>query len=159
MSSAFLTKAVVEEVLGLMKPCIEALIKREKKIVLYMVVLDPAASGKTVLWEGAFGDPDRKKWPRDYAQFAHAKAELSLRTGLPAHLVLRSAPYLYREGDFKFGGSEVRNGLIIAASGLDWHHDFMICGAVASMCHGLVLRYSETEYAKDTHFIGETPEK
>ena len=159
MASAFLTKEVVERALGMIKPGIEALIKSEKKVVLYLVVLDPAeskAGAKTVLWEGAIGDSDRKKWPRDYCHFAHSKAELTLRTGLPAHLVLRNAPHLYREGDFKFGGSDIRNGIIVAASGLDWYLDLMISGAIAAMCHGFVIGLSEKEYAKDTHFIGET---
>jgi hypothetical protein len=155
MSSAFLTKEVVEQAVGMIKPGIEALIKSEKKVVLYIVVLDPAAGSKAVLWEAAIGDPDRKQWPRDYAHFAHSKADLTYRTGLPAHLVLRNAPHLYQEGDFKFGGSEIRNGLIVAASGLDWHLDYMISGAIAAMCHGLVIGLLEKEYARDTHFIGE----
>jgi hypothetical protein len=156
MASAFLTKELVEQAVGFLKPGIEALIRQEKKVVIYIVVLDPAAAPqKQVLWEAAIGNPDKKSWPRDYAHFAHAKAELTLRTGLPAHLVLRSAPHLYREGDFKFGGSDTRHGIIVAASGLDWQHDLMVCGAVISMCYGLVLRSSEAEYAKDTHFIGE----
>jgi hypothetical protein len=157
MASAFLTKEVVERAVGMIKPGIEALIKSEKKAVLYAVVLDPtAAPAKAVLWEAAIGEPDRKKWQRDYCHFAHCKAELTLRTGLPAHLVLRNAPHLYQKDDFKFGGSEIRNGLIVAASGLDWHLDLAISGAIAAICHGFLLGLSEKEYAKDTHFIGET---
>jgi len=154
MSSAFLTKAVVEQAVGIIKPGVEALIKSEKKVVLYVVVLDPTATTKTVLWESAIGDPDRKKWPRDYAHFAHSKAGLTFRTGLPAHLILRNAPHLYQAGDFKYGGSDIRNGIIVAASGLDWHLDFMISGAIAAICHGLVIGLSEKEYARNSHFIG-----
>src|SRR5262245_55264050 len=153
MASAFLTKAVVEQAVGIVKPGIEALIKSEKKVVLYVVVLDPTAATKTVLWEAAIGDADRKKWQRDYAHFAHSKAELTLRTGLPAHLILRSSPHLYQKGDFKFGGSDIRNGIIVAASGLDWHLDFMLSGAIASICHGLVIGLAEKEYARNAHFI------
>jgi hypothetical protein len=155
MSSAFLTKAVVEQAVGMIKPGIEALIKSEKRAVLHIVVLDPTATTKSVLWEASIGEPDRKKWQRDYAHFAHSKAELTLRTGLPAHQILRNAPHLYQEGDFKFGGSVLHHGIIVAASGLDWHLDFMISGAVAAMCHGIVIGLAEKEYAKDTHFIGE----
>jgi hypothetical protein len=155
MSSAFLTRSVVERAVALIQPGVEALIKSEKRSVLYIVVLDPAAAAKTVLWEGPIGDPDRKNWQRDYAHFAHSKADLTHRTGLPAHLILRNAPHLYQEGDFKFGGSDIRNGIIVAASGLDWHLDYAVSGAIAALCHGFILGSSEKEYARDTHFIGE----
>ena len=161
MASAFLTKEIVEQAVNMIRPGVLGLINREGKLVLYVVVLDPAAKsgqapGKAVLWEAAIGEQNRKRWPRNYAQFALAKAELTLRTGLPAHLILRDAPHHYQKGDFKFGGSDIRNGIIVAASGLDWYHDYMVSGAVAAMCHGLVLAAAEKEYALDTHFIGET---
>ena len=115
--------------------------------MLYVVVPGPMASAEkgkpVVLWEGAIGEPNKKKWQRDYAQFAHAKAAVTFRTGMPAHKVLRDFPHLYKKGDFKFGGSEIRNGIIVAASGLDWHFDFMVSGAIAAMCHGLCLRVAE----------------
>ena len=76
--------------------------------------------------------------PRKYRDIAHAKAALSLRTGKPSRVVQQEAPFLYQNGDVKFGGSSVRDGLVVAFSGVQSVYDEMLCeifiSVIVAMC-------------------------
>lgn len=65
-----------------------------------------------------------------YEQIAKAKAEVSLRTGLPSRKVQQDAPYLYQEGMTKWGGSVIENGLVVAFSGVQAVFDEAIAGTM-----------------------------
>ncbi|HEU0266465.1 MAG TPA: hypothetical protein VFQ70_02465 [Candidatus Saccharimonadaceae bacterium] len=53
-----------------------------------------------------------------YAEFAHAKADVCWKTGKPSHVVQQSAPHLYQPGMVKWGGGVVKDGLVVAFSGV-----------------------------------------
>lgn len=172
MASALFTKAIVERAINLIRAGVtEDFIKQGKdRVVAYVVVLNPTLpfqfqylrSGPSetrvdarlpILWEGAIGEQDRSKWPRKYDQFARAKALVSWRTGLPSHVVQRDYPHMYEGGDFKYGGSTIVNGIIVATSGLDWNHDLAVSGMVASACHALTIGAFEKEFAGPDFYI------
>ncbi len=153
--SALLTPELVGQVAEILRPSIEAIIKIDpKRKAAYVVVLDPASHITATLWEGVFGEKDKTKWPNPYDKFANAKAAISRETGLSGHIVQRDRPFLYKRGDFKFGGSIVFNGIIVATSGLAWHHDLMISGMVASSLYALSIGAGEVEHARKPYFIG-----
>lgn len=79
-----------------------------------------------------------------YSDIAMAKAYVSYRTGLPSSRVQQEYPYLYEEGDTKWGGSTVApGGLIVAFSGVQAVYDEMISEWMASAIRAL-CRYSMT---------------
>ena len=162
--SALLTTALVEQALSILRPSIEGIIKIDPvRMVACSVVLNPIVpclvgqgAVPPVLWQGFVGEENRNKWPNPYNEFALAKAQLSWRTGLPSHLVQRDRPFLFEGGDFKFGGSIVFNGIVVATSGLAWHHDLWISGMIASACYALSIGAFEAELARKPYFVGQS---
>lgn len=73
----------------------------------------------------------------DYIEMATKKASLSWRTGKSSRDVQQNAPHLYLHGDAKWGGSVVRDGLIVAFSGVQAVLDEMIAGWMADAIIGL----------------------
>jgi hypothetical protein len=108
--SALLTPELAAQAVEILRPSIETLIKNQNgRLVIYIVILDPVAAAKgvyEVLWEGPIGEANTDKWPKSYNEFAHAKTRVTFQTRLPSHLVRFHAPYMYQNGDFKFGGSD-----------------------------------------------------
>jgi len=155
--SAFMTPELVGEAVRLVTPAIHEIIKLDpKRNAIYIYVFGPLADDlDQPVWQGAVGEQDRSKWAKDYSKPALAKAAVSLRTGLPSHMVQREYAHLYVNGDFKYGGSEVRKGIIVAASGLAWHHDYAVSAMLAGAIDGLVKGKFDAEYARKTLFIGE----
>ncbi len=87
-------------------------------------------------WE--FGE--RSGWEHPYDRVAASKAFISWRTGLPSHMVQQLYPYLYNEGDTKWGGSAVLpGGLVIAFSGAEWYYDQMISEMMGSSIKAVCL--------------------
>ena len=115
--------------LDLAQPSIEQAIRcNEGRNALHVIMLDPRCPYKNdtklpILLNQTFGERDSKKWSRDFTHIAYLKAEVCWRTGLSSRTVGENAPYLYEPGDTKFPGGVVCNGLIVAASGLDWQLD------------------------------------
>lgn len=164
MSSAFLTKGIVEKAMHVITPGVqEQYIEQVKgRMVAWIVVVDPTIQyaeerDMPILWEGYIGEGIRSRWPenRDYQRFARAKAALSWRTGFPSHVVIRDHPELLQKGDFKFGGSVVHNGIVVGTSGLDWQHDLAVSGMIAVNCHALCIRAGEEALTKKALFIGD----
>ncbi|MDP3962330.1 MAG: hypothetical protein Q8Q03_00465 [bacterium] len=156
--SALLTEEMVEAAVAILRPGIESLIKSTNRMVVWTVVLDPGvtrfdATRPSVLWSGGIGELDQSKWPRKYDLLAGDKVGLTWRTDLPSHLVQRDAPYLFRKGDFKYGGSEYRNGLIVGSSGLEWHHDYLVSASLAAMLQAMTIGVSDKIYPKDNIYI------
>jgi hypothetical protein len=155
-SSALLTKALVEEAIRLVTPAINEIIKLDpKRNIIYIYVFGPLAGDQDQpTWQGAVGEQDQSKWTKDYSKAALAKAAVSLQTGLPSHMVQHEYAHLYVEGDFKYGGSEVRKGIVVAASGLAWHHDYAVSAMLAAVIDALVKGAFDAEYLRKALFIG-----
>jgi hypothetical protein len=158
--SALITPSLVLQAVELTTPTIESIIKLDpKRNVIYMVVPDPvvaAAREYEPLWSGAIGEQNRDQWANPYDEFATEKVKLTIRTGLPSHLVQHDFAHIYIAGDFKYGGSENRKGIIVGASGLAWHHDYTVSAIVAATIDGLVKGAFEAEYARKPYLIGAT---
>ncbi len=157
--AALLTKLMVEAAVDILKPGVENLIKSTNRVVAYIYVLDPIqdrsmSSEPVQIWGGSIGLTDRLQWPKPYSEYAWKKADLTWKTQLPSHLVQRDAPYLFEEGDFKYGGSEYRNGIIVATSGLEWHHDYLVSASLAAILHAMAIGAFETELKKESYYIG-----
>jgi hypothetical protein len=93
-----------------------------------------------------------------YREFATAKAAVSWRTGLSSRDVQQTSPHLYRRGDIKWGGSVVRDGLVVAFSGVQSAFDEMISGWMADALIGLcrdAMTKPEGAMASDSSYLGD----
>lgn len=73
-----------------------------------------------------------------YVEIAHAKAQVSMRTGMTSSEVQTQYPYLYENGDTKWGGSTIMpGGVVIAFSGVQAVYDEMISEWMASTIRAL----------------------
>ena len=116
---------------ALARPTIESLIANDhNRKALVAVILRPQipyhdGPDLPVLHQGVFGVPDHNEWSKPFEEFARAKARLCWRTGRSSRDVGENAPHLlnYDGHDIKYPGGVVDNGLIVAASGLDWQYD------------------------------------
>lgn len=98
-----------------------------------MVVARQARADNTFFFHVSVKGSDEK-----YLSIATQKAELSLRTGLPSSVVQHQYPYLYQEGDTKWGGSTVLpGGVVVAFSGVQAVYDEMFAEMMASAIKGL----------------------
>lgn len=105
-------------------------------------VLDPtklfvgqeALPTDAVLYAEVVGGAENEK----YTTIAEAKAYVSWRTGLPSRVVQQQAPHLFVPGMTKWGGSVVRDGLVVAFGGVQAVFDEMISGwmadAIIALC-------------------------
>jgi hypothetical protein len=100
---------------------------------LHVVVLKPGTD--EILWEESWGD-DKSTWTRPYDEIAMAKAKLAQRTGMTIRTLRQDAPWLYEQGDIRFVGGVIENGLVVAASGLPDHWDEAISRMVLSALQG-----------------------
>lgn len=149
MPSSLLTPERVEKAMKMIRGTFVGLMdsRQVKRRALHIVVLDPTAlfsSGLTfeavILLEHSFF---KEQWEEPFNEFARAKAKLSWRTGLDSHAVQQRCPHLYGSGDIKYGGSVVRDGLIVAASGVEWYFDQMFAEWVASACKAQCIKAME----------------
>ncbi len=144
--------------LALAQPSIAKAIERSKgRIALHVVILDPRYpydpnAQIPILKQTTYGEPDTGKWPRDFAAIARSKARVCWRTGMSSRLVGESAPYLYEDGDTKFPGGVVCDGLIVAASGLDWQLD-EACAHVVSAFFRAQVRMARDQAMENTECL------
>lgn len=113
-----------------------------------IVVLDPAfafapslrvrdGDSRPVLFMESV-DPEHEESPT-FDRIAFAKAQLSWRTGRSSRDIQQNAPHLYEvplnreRGDVKWGGSVVREGLVVAFSGVQANFDEWIAGMMADL--------------------------
>lgn len=99
---------------------------------LYLLTLDPTVpysegAELPILFE--WYSSDKADWPDWYGKkfddFAKAKAMISWRTGKASREVALMQPYLLQTGDTSLWGSDVTNGIISAASGVEPNFDEM----------------------------------
>jgi hypothetical protein len=95
-----------------------------------------------------------------YFDIATRKGIVSLRTGLPSSMVQTQYPYLYKEGDTKWGGSTVMpGGVVVAFSGVQAVFDEMIAEWMASAIRALSRNEMTREggvMASESAIIGES---
>ncbi|PKQ25142.1 MAG: hypothetical protein CVT64_11480 [Actinobacteria bacterium HGW-Actinobacteria-4] len=97
-----------------------------------VVVIDPNSETGETLFTGHVGEHDPK-----FAQWATAKAAVTLRTGLDSVQVRQDFPHLYMEGDIKWPGAVIRDGLVVAFSGVQGEFDEMISEWMISAIRGI----------------------
>lgn len=138
MPSFILTKNLAEQAFDLVRPAIEAFLSSkfaDGRRSLHLVMLKPGTM--SILHEESFGEGE-DKWRNRHDEIALAKARLCFRTGMVARTVLTDAPWLFEEGDTRFPGGVIENGLVVAASGLKDHFDelfsWMVLSAIQALC-------------------------
>ena len=171
MSSALLTREVVERAVRLLRPMVEEeFIKNEKgRCVAAICVFDPTveyfrpdlapiANGNPslpILWEGLIGETDTSKWPvgRDYRVFARLKATIAWKTRKATHLIQRNQPHLYSTGDFKYGGGTFFEDIPIGTSGLKWQKDLATSNSLGSLLHAFCLESFENQLSDNENYF------
>jgi hypothetical protein len=157
IQTPLLTGEMAIEAVQLYRPMIEGFLgKYPDRVAAHVVVLDPSvpleeAVESAILYQETFGEKDRSKWPqgREYDMYALHKAALSRDTGLPGHIVIRDRPHLLSRNDFKYPGSENRNDIVVATSGLKyWWEDYIISAGIASALQSICIGNAESELAK-----------
>jgi hypothetical protein len=87
-----------------------------------LIVLDPASPTNDILFTGHVGEEDPI-----FLSNVQGKVAVTLRTGFDSEKVRMDLPHLYREGDIKYPGAILRDGLVVAFSGVQGEFDVMIC--------------------------------
>lgn len=162
--SFLLTRELAEEAASCVYPMFQETLQRGllKRPGLHIVIMDPArpfgcgcSFEEAILCEIRWGDVAER-----YGKIAREKAEISWRTGLPAHLVLHTAPYLLTERNTKWGGSDARYNLVVGCSALDWYMDLLFAESILAACKALTLREMARVTASQATFLWEyQPEK
>jgi len=132
-----------------------------------IVVLDPTKyeypsdelTEEDVLFTGTAWTSEEHRGNADkYRQIALAKAKVAWRTGLPSREVQQNAPFLYMDGDTKWGGSVERNGLVVAFSGVQAVFDEWIAASMAelliAMCRHEMTKPDGVMDADDSFIAG-----
>jgi hypothetical protein len=173
--SALLTRQVCErawEVVSLAVDCASD-VGIVNKMAGTIVVLDPTMpynpstkiSSVAIFMEHLSPTyPDMQK----YSEYAQAKAMLSWRTGYSSRYIQQDAPHLYKApfngepGDIKWGGSVVRDGLVVAFSGVqpefdEWIADTM-AGLLIALCRREMTRPRDGIMAADSSYVVGLPQ-
>src|SRR5690554_2171806 len=88
-----------------------------------VMVLDPAQpDAKKPVFVAHVGEFDQ-----EFLTNVEGKVAVTIRTGLDSSRVRQDFPHLYRAGDIKYPGAIIREGLIVAFSGVQGDFDEMIC--------------------------------
>jgi len=86
-----------------------------------LVVLDPVARDGSILFTAHAGDAN------DHTlEYAMGKARLALRTGRDTSTLREGYAHLYAPDDIKYPGGIVRDGMVVAFSGIQGELDDMI---------------------------------
>ena len=104
------------------------------KLAGAMIVLDPRSEEEFVLYANVIDDAQDPI----YSNIAMAKASVTFKHRKPSSVVQQQYPYLYQEGDTKWGGCTIdAGGLIVALSGVQAVYDEMISEWMASAIRAL----------------------
>jgi hypothetical protein len=168
-----LAARAVEQALPLLQHLMDS--KVLKRPALAIVILKPGLPPPdfgqrelpmaTILYERQLGrdtylpqltlDPDQPQvsaWERPFDLYARQKALLTARTGLPSRLVQSQCPHLLMPGNIVYGGSTIKDGLIVACSGVQSWYDEAIAEIIASLCLAAV-REVQSKLPGDTVYI------
>lgn len=116
-----------------------------------LVVLNPADAAGAPLFTGVLGDG------ASFAEYAEAKARVALRTGHDTTELRDHLPHLYQEGDIKWPGGVLRDGLAMGFSGIQGEYDQMVCEWFASAVKAvarLAFYGPQGEGAQPTPYLG-----
>jgi len=114
-----------------------------------LVVLDPANPDAAPLFTAGIGDEGAK-----FIEFATAKARVADREQIDTSRLRQDFPHLYQPGDIKWPGGIVRDGLVLAFSGVQGEYDEMICDWMAAAIRAICrIRFAEADKA-DGPFLG-----
>ena len=130
-----LTRDICEQAWDVIHPAIVRAAERgvTNRLTGTLVVLDPVASDGSILFTAHVNGEVNERTQ----EFATAKAQLVLRTGRDTSSLRSSAPHLYAPGDIKWPGGVIREGLIVAFSGVQGEMDEMIAEWFASTVRGI----------------------
>jgi len=96
----------------------------------------PLLQDDIILAEHSIGDPG--KWEWDFKAIARDKAFQTRKHETPNQLIVERAPWLLHGTSFPFWGSAYRDGLVVAASGVQpWYDQMlseMVASAIAALC-------------------------
>ena len=157
--SYYLNKEVAIYACALIRPAIDELFRSPypKRKCLHLVVLDPTKQHEStsdvdsILFEESINGAEWGEYA--FNDFARAKAFLSFRTGLSSLEVQQFRPHLYEEGDVKYGGSVIFNGIIAAASGIQPYFDAMCAMWLATACHAIATHDFQSLLASDNDWV------
>lgn len=161
MTYAGLTTAICQKAWAIVSVAVDAAHEDDvtNKFDGTIVVCYPRSSSDTnarfgLIFEDSVdpSSPNKEK----YTEIAIAKAKVSWETGLSSRKVQQDAPFLYREGMTKWGGSVIENGLIVAFSGVQAVFDEAIAGTmlrwIVALCQDEMTK-SDGVMASDSSFI------
>jgi hypothetical protein len=120
-----------------------------------IVVIDPRPHRQGTI---IFREVIRTTTPQKYRDLAIDKAQLTQEHKLPSSVIQQQFPYLFNEGDSKWGGSTIDDGgLIVAFSGVQAVFDEMIAEWMASAIRALCRHEMTREggvMSEDYSYIG-----
>lgn len=108
---------------------------------LHVVVIDPTEpldllDDGNILYEYSIGDEE--DWQYDFKGIAHQKAYATWRYGMPTQVISEQRPWMLTGEDTPYFGSAYRDGIIVAASGVQpWFDQMfseMIASVIAALC-------------------------
>ena len=142
MTSAILTPNTCKKAWKALLPTLEAMYEFgiADKYDGVVIVLDPTVPWSPspaelpTLFTDVIGGKDT---PPEYTSYAVRKAYISWRTGRSSRDIQQNAPHLYEGGDVKWGGSVVREGLVVSFSGVQANLDESISGMFADLMLGM----------------------
>lgn len=155
--SYFVKQELVDQAIEMVKPTFEALLGSdlvEGRKDIHIVVRE--SSGHQ--FEYTFAANPKKEWKYPYDNIAYRKALECQRTGKPSGHILHRTPWLFEEGDTRYAGGVVKDGLVVAISGLQSHFDemlsWMIFNAITGLCMDKIAQIQKDP--NSGHFLGET---
>ena len=158
--SYFVTEGLVLRAISLIKPTIRSILGSdlvERRRNIHIVVIEPGGQK----FEQTIADDPKEEWKYPYDEIARRKARLCQESGKPSGHVLYRTPWLFKEGDARYAGGVVEDGLVVAISGLQSHFDemlsWMIFNAIAGLCMDKVAQMQKDPDAP--HFLSEQAAK
>lgn len=160
--SHLLTQEVARQAVGFVLPALQPLIEGGtfKCGDLHIVIANPsvAAGSMTesqwyeggILYEHSVGE--RSAWQFPFDKIARSKCHLSWRYVMPTQVLQALAPHLLNAGDTVYYGSAVRDGLVVACSGVQPFYDQMVSAWVLEACRALCIQGREA--LESTHRDG-----
>ena len=129
-----ITREICEQAWNVIEPAIARAAELEMTWALTgnLVVLDPTTDEYSILFTAHVGEPNERT-----LEYAKAKALLVHRVRRDTSTMRDYAPHLYSAGDIKFPGGIIREGLIVAFSGVQGEYDEMISEWFASAVRGI----------------------
>lgn len=141
-----LSGTIVAKAIYVLESPIRALLKSgnvKRDIVCISVPLH-AQGEEESFFRHHFGDLPRDQWSADYAEFADAKARLTLKHSRCTREILALSPHLFRSEDVRWPGGIRFDRIVVGASGVQAYFDEMIGFWTASAIRACAYHYVAT---------------